>query len=29
VPEPATVGLLLAGLFGVGTFARKRRSAGR
>jgi hypothetical protein len=29
VPEPATVGLMLAGLFGVGTFARKRRNAGR
>lgn len=29
VPEPATFTLMLAGLLGVGTFARKRRSAGR
>lgn len=29
VPEPASIALMLAGLFGVGTFARKRRSTGR
>lgn len=29
VPEPASVALMLAGLFGVGSFARKRRSTGR
>jgi hypothetical protein len=29
VPEPASVGLMLIGLLGVGSFVRKRRSAGR
>jgi hypothetical protein len=29
VPEPASISLMLAGLLGVGTFVRKRRSAGR